>query len=865
MKNKKRKFNSVIRKLALFFIIPLLLYNCDNDDVISDEEVIASNALPTSSSTYKYVAYGEVPELTQLLNAITDHAEIQDKIDMAKLVTTPIMEVNSSNNTKTYSILLPLKNEAKTTFYNIVIQKDIYGNLSSPKIQQYTSQANITTITSENFYQNPWQVATFNAEKFLKGLSVQSRTETPGAAQEPCEVNNVDPANSNSSVDINYVSGDLSSGILNSSPTSTSSGGIKVGQSAFVTVCVPEVKEIRYQCNGPNNHTDHSSEECGDASSGHSGTGVRYEVAQSCIYVALRATEGVVLAGPDVDRFLDVDLELVEALCAKGEGAYRNFILEARNRLLTKEGERTIFEKAFLRKLESELVLPDPCEGLGYRQVIVQKDASECPDSTGDTPIFTPDDTPSTRNYATSLTISLNLNEAQKAWVNNPDNKDTVDAIGKFYEDEKYSNEAGVLAKKATDIFRGAATTTILSNIFERSEYAKVLGYNLFLMDPLYYFGIQEHINNITKIINLSPAEWVKINNTLLEIRRLAARKKLSSIGLVNLTEKELRELKTNENAIALLPSLQDLKQYWPKNQEEWKVIGQLASSLVGELLLATIPGADIIEATKSIQNGDTIGLAFALGGLLVDALGGTAVKGFIKAGKVGVKVFKAFAKLRNFATSLGRLLAKKFGVKIAGDVVQLTDDAGKIIVKGEDAIESFTKASTKLDNLGDDAFKQLKNDPDFIKAFDDVIDNKKLNDHTFKGDVTITGKNAAGDNIYKVTGIHSNKAFLDGTVRIKPGTQIQDLGDGFYKAKVEKQIKGFINDQGTNWKVKNNKSTFFPDSWSTEKIQAEIAHAFKNKTLELGNKFSGFTTTGHKITMFLDELGNIKTAFPNL
>lgn len=177
-------------------------------------------------------------------------------------------------------------------------------------------------------------------------------------------------------------------------------------------------------------------------------------------------------------------------------------------------------------------------------------------------------------------------------------------------------------------------------------------------------------------------------------------------------------------------------------------------------------------------------------------------------------------------------------------------------------------KAWEKADDLveaGDDAFKQLKRDPDFLEKFDNVINNQKANDHVFKGEVEITGTNSAGDPIYKVSGIHSNDAFIDGTVRVKPGTQIEDLGDGFYKAKVEKQIEGFVNDQGTNWKVKTKKSTFFPDSWSKEKIQAEIAHAFKNKTSVSGNKYEGLTTGGKKITMYLDDAGEIKSAFPEI
>lgn len=86
-----------------------------------------------------------------------------------------------------------------------------------------------------------------------------------------------------------------------------------------------------------------------------------------------------------------------------------------------------------------------------------------------------------------------------------------------------------------------------------------------------------------------------------------------------------------------------------------------------------------------------------------------------------------------------------------------------------------------KLEDLaesGDDAFKALKQDPDFLKKFDDVVKNDGLNKHVFEGDVKIVGKNEAGDPIYKITGIHSKEAFADGTARIKPGTQIEELGD---------------------------------------------------------------------------------------
>ena len=63
------------------------------------------------------------------------------------------------------------------------------------------------------------------------------------------------------------------------------------------------------------------------------------------------------------------------------------------------------------------------------------------------------------------------------------------------------------------------------------------------------------------------------------------------------------------------------------------------------------------------------------------------------------------------------------------------------------------------------------------------------------------------------------------------------------------------------------NSSTFFPRSRNKQKIQAETAVAFKNKRLvgDTGNKYEGFKTRGQKIVMYLDESGNIKTAFPEL
>jgi hypothetical protein len=135
-------------------------------------------------------------------------------------------------------------------------------------------------------------------------------------------------------------------------------------------------------------------------------------------------------------------------------------------------------------------------------------------------------------------------------------------------------------------------------------------------------------------------------------------------------------------------------------------------------------------------------------------------------------------------------------------------------------------------------------------------------------GEVKITGTNAAGDPIYKITGVHSNKAFADGTTRIKPGTDIENLGNGYYRAKVEKQIDGFVNAEGTSWKVKSDKSTFFPDNWSTEKIQKEVTVGLSNKVKQVDLSdgrtfFKGTMSDGTSLAIY-ERNGIIETVFPS-
>lgn len=186
-----------------------------------------------------------------------------------------------------------------------------------------------------------------------------------------------------------------------------------------------------------------------------------------------------------------------------------------------------------------------------------------------------------------------------------------------------------------------------------------------------------------------------------------------------------------------------------------------------------------------------------------------------------------------------------------------------------------LTDAWKSVDNLGDRAFDHLKKDPNFLRKLEEVRNDVDLNRHIFYGDQKLEGSLLRG-----VSGVHSNKrlvppsqtgGFSRGDVRLQPGTK-SNLGNGYYDAKV--QIYGDKGAPGgtyvDDW-LKGKKSTFFPDSWNPEKIQAEIAYGIRNKVpdpsfpVSSGNKaFKGIMTDGTKLELVYD--GNkLISAFPNL
>lgn len=109
--------------------------------------------------------------------------------------------------------------------------------------------------------------------------------------------------------------------------------------------------------------------------------------------------------------------------------------------------------------------------------------------------------------------------------------------------------------------------------------------------------------------------------------------------------------------------------------------------------------------------------------------------------------------------------------------------------------------------------------------------------------------------------GVHHKTAIDNGTAEIIG--QIENIGPsgaGYYKAKVRIYDLNFPQNGG--WKVKKNESTFFPDLWTKQKLQEELALAWSNKKLKNG-LLKGTMSDGVEV-LFQTENGIIKSAYPS-
>ncbi|EMU55294.1 MULTISPECIES: EndoU domain-containing protein [Clostridium] len=175
---------------------------------------------------------------------------------------------------------------------------------------------------------------------------------------------------------------------------------------------------------------------------------------------------------------------------------------------------------------------------------------------------------------------------------------------------------------------------------------------------------------------------------------------------------------------------------------------------------------------------------------------------------------------------SLGKGLAKK-GVKQAAK-------------HGDDVAEEAFK-------IGDDVYDATKTS--YVKSIDDLKNTENFKDSALKyileGEINKRGK-AVG---FHYEGFPTTKG------NIIEGTKSLPDELGVYTGRVE--VSGIPKTSN------GGQSTFFPESWTAQDIVDAINQAYVNKTFVRGNTYIGTLPSGMKIEMFIDQYGNIISAYP--
>lgn len=209
-----------------------------------------------------------------------------------------------------------------------------------------------------------------------------------------------------------------------------------------------------------------------------------------------------------------------------------------------------------------------------------------------------------------------------------------------------------------------------------------------------------------------------------------------------------------------------------------------------------------------------------------------------------------------DFHTFLLKLEADKF----IDDISSLTAKE-KLTLK--DAFTKGQKLQKANPAIADDIEKAIA-EGDF-KKLDDIINGKYIDDvittpvvpeltentvKHLKGEINRRGQAVGG---------HMQQSIDDGIIRVRPGESITPGPQGSFTAKID------VLDSNGNWVQKTAESSFFPVSWTENKILSEISSAFNNKALITGNTWEGMSNSGILIRMYIKTDGSniIISAFP--
>ena len=159
-----------------------------------------------------------------------------------------------------------------------------------------------------------------------------------------------------------------------------------------------------------------------------------------------------------------------------------------------------------------------------------------------------------------------------------------------------------------------------------------------------------------------------------------------------------------------------------------------------------------------------------------------------------------------------------------------------------EDSVEDVGKNAAEdagkvvETSYGKSTLNSLKNTENFT---DSAIE------HIFEGQVNARGK-AVGYHYKGIEGTSGN---------VIPETESSTNNFGIYKAKVE--VNGIPKTANGGF------SSFYPKSMSPQEVIGSINEAYRNRVYIRGNTYSGLTSSGMEIEMFLDKNGKIISAYP--
>ncbi|HXA00502.1 MAG TPA: EndoU domain-containing protein [Cytophagaceae bacterium] len=130
-----------------------------------------------------------------------------------------------------------------------------------------------------------------------------------------------------------------------------------------------------------------------------------------------------------------------------------------------------------------------------------------------------------------------------------------------------------------------------------------------------------------------------------------------------------------------------------------------------------------------------------------------------------------------------------------------------------------------------------------------DILIPEKTQRHIFEGEVNARGKAVGCHHISAINSGHSKII----AVISRPNQE------KIYEATVE-----VFDKKRSQWIKKEGRSSFYPDSWSKEKVLREITSAFNNPgKINKGAKWESVSESGIKISGYTNEQGQITTAYP--